>query len=90
MIVSITITVVDVVMIFSYSIIIYYHSLKKSVATQQIKRQKKLPIICILLGATFALFTLPFALLVFIMEDTPFYANISFVGNSGLNGIVSG
>ena len=88
MIVSITIIIVDVVMIFSYSIIIYYYSLKNSVATQPTKRQKKLPIICIILGATFVLFTLPFALLVFTMEDVPFYANVILVGNSGVNSIV--
>ena len=88
MIVSITIIIVDVVMIFSYSIIIYYYSLKNSVATQPTKRQKKLPIICIILGATFVLLTLPFALLVFTMEDVPFYANVILVGNSGVNSIV--
>ena len=88
MIVSITIIVVDVVMIFSYSILMYHYNLKNRVATQSSKRQKKLPIICILLGATFVLFTLPFALLVFTMEDVPFYANIILVGNSGVNSIV--
>ena len=88
MIVSITIIVVDIVIIFSYSIIIYHHRLKNKVATQLTKRQKKLPIICIILGATFVLFTLPFALLVFTMEDVPFYANVILVGNSGVNSIV--
>ena len=88
MIVSITIIVVDIVIIFSYSIIIYHHRLKNKVATQLTKRQKKLPIICIILGATFALSTLPFALLVFTMEDVPFYANVILVGNSGVNSIV--
>ena len=88
MIVSITIIAVDVVMIFSYFIIIYHYRLKNRVATHQTKLQKKLPIICILLGATFVLFTLPFALLVFTMEDVPFYANIILVGNSGVNSIV--
>ena len=87
-IVSITIIVVDIVIIFSYSIIIYHHRLKNKVATQLTKRQKKLPIICIILGATFVLFTLPFALLVFTMEDVPFYANVILVGNSGVNSIV--
>ena len=86
-IVSITIIVVDIVMIFSYSIIIYHHRLKNKVATQLTKRQKNLPIICIILGATFVLFTLPFALLVFTMEDVPFYANVILVGNSGVNSI---
>ena len=88
MIVSITIIAVDVVMIFSYFIIIYHYRLKNRVATHQTKLQKKLPIICILLGATFVLFTLPFALLVFTMEDVPFYANVILVGNSGVNSIV--
>ena len=88
MIVSITIIAVDVVMIVSYFIIIYHYRLKNRVATHQTKLQKKLPIICILLGATFVLFTLPFALLVFTMEDVPFYANIILVGNSGVNSIV--
>ena len=87
-IVSITIIVVDIVIIFSYSIIIYHHRLKNKVTTQLTKRQKKLPIICIILGATFVLFTLPFALLVFTMEDVPFYANVILVGNSGVNSIV--
>ena len=88
MIVSITIIAVDVVMIFSYFIIIYHYRLKNRVATHQTKLQKKLPIICILLGATFVLFTLPFALLVFTMEEVPFYANVILVGNSGVNSIV--
>ena len=88
MIVSITIIAVDVVMIFSYFIIIYHYRLKNRVATHQTKLQKKLPIICILLGATFVLFTLPFALLVFTMENVPFYANVILVGNSGVNSIV--
>ena len=88
MIISITIIVVYVVMTFSYSIIIYHHRLKNKVATQLTKRQKNLPIICIILGATFVLFTLPFALLVFTMEDVPFYANVILVGNSGVNSII--
>ena len=88
MIVSITIIAVDVVMIVSYFIIIYHYRLKNRVATYQTKLQKKLPIICILLGATFVLFTLPFALLVFTMEDVPFYANVILVGDSGVNSIV--
>ena len=88
MIISITIIVVYVVMTFSYSIIIYHHRLKNKVATQLTKRQKNLPIICIILGATFVLFTLSFALLVFTMEDVPFYANVILVGNSGVNSII--
>ena len=88
MIISITIIVVYVVMTFSYSIIIYHHRLKNKVATQLTKRQKNLPIRCIILGATFVLFTLPFALLVFTMEDVPFYANVILVGNSGVNSII--
>ena len=85
--ISIIIIIGDIIMITSYSLIIYTMNFKNRVSGNQGKL-KKLPVICIAIVLTFILFTLPFATIKLATGKIPFWANMVLIANSGMNSIV--
>ena len=51
-------------------------------------KHKKLPIVCLAIGATFVLLTLPFVIAKLFLGYVPSWANRTLIINSGMNSIV--
>ena len=85
--ISIIIVIADIIMITSYSLIIYTMNFKKRVSGN-LGELKKLPVICVAIVLTFILFTLPFATIKLATGKIPFWANMILIANSGMNSIV--
>ena len=84
---SAVIIVADVLIFTLYSLIIYYANSKNKMASTKIKH-KKLPIVCLAIGATFVLLTLPFVIAKLFLGYVPSWANRTLIINSGMNSIV--
>ena len=78
----------DIVIISSYSLIIYLTTFKTKKVSSAQKPSNKLPIICIAIAATFVMFTLPYAVATFVIGVATFWPNFMLVLNSGVNSIV--
>ena len=85
---SVIIIIADIVIISSYSLIIYLTTFKTKKVSSAQKQSNKLPIICIAIAATFVMFTLPYAIATFVIGVATFWPNFMLVLNSGVNSIV--
>lgn len=85
--ISVIIIIADIIMITSYSLIVYTMNFKNR-ASGSFGELKKLPVICIAIVLTFILFTLPFATINLATGKIPFWANLILIANSGMNSIV--
>ena len=85
--ISVIIIIADIIMIISYSLIVYTMNFKNRVSGN-LGELKKLPVICIAIVFTFILFTLPFATIKLATRKIPFWANMILIANSGMNSIV--
>ena len=88
MILSIMIIIADFIIISSYLLVIYVTAVKKKKISRTHDKISKLLIICIIIGATFVLFTIPYAIARFILGKIPFWASFIIVLNSGMNSVV--
>ena len=84
---AVVILVADVLIISIYSLMIYHITSYKKMTNTKTK-QKKLPIVCLAIGATFVLFTLPFVVAKLVLGYIPPWANRTLILNSGMNSIV--
>ena len=84
---SVVILVADVLIFSIYSLIIYHITSYKKMTNTKTK-QKKLPIVCLAIGATFVLFTLPFVVAKLVLGYIPPWANRTLILNGGMNSIV--
>ena len=84
---SIIIIIADMVMITSYSLILYQVNFKRKVSSTQ-KKSSKLSLVCIATVVTFVLLTLPYAITRILTGQVPFWANVILVTNSGMNSVV--
>ena len=84
---TVVILVADVLIFSIYSLMIYHITSYKKMANTKTK-QKKLPIVCLAIGATFVLFTLPFVVAKLALGYIPPWANCTLILNSGMNSIV--
>ena len=84
---SVVILVADVLIFSLYSLIIYHITSYKKVTNTKTK-QKKLPIVCLAIGTTFVLFTLPFVVAKLALGYISPWANRTLLLNSGMNSIV--
>ena len=80
------IIIADILIFIFYSLIIYYTS-SKTIKSNKTK-DRKLPIICMAIAATFIFLTLPYVVTRLILGSTPFWANLTLLMNSGMNSIV--
>ena len=80
------IIIADILIFIFYSLIIYYTS-SKTIKSNKTK-DRKLPIICMAIAATFIFLTLPYVVTRLILGCTPFWANLTLRMNSGMNCIV--
>ena len=85
--ISVIIIIADIIMIISYSLIVYTMNFKNRVSAN-LGELKNLPVICIAIVFTFILFTLPFATIKLATRKIPFWANMILIANSGMNSIV--
>ena len=85
---SVIIIIADVIMISSYSLIIYITTCKTKKVSSAQKQSNKLPAICIAIAATFVMFTLPYAVARFVIGAATFWPNLMLVLSSGVNSIV--
>ena len=85
---SVIIIIADVIMISSYSLIIYITTFKTKKVSSAQKQSNKLPAICIAIAATFVMFTLPYAVARFVIGAATFWPNLMLVLSSGVNSIV--
>ena len=85
---SVIIIIADVIMISSYSLIIYITTCKTKKVSSAQKQSNKLPAICIAIAATFVMFTLPYAVARFVIGTATFWPNLMLVLSSGVNSIV--
>ena len=85
---SVVIILADFIMTFSYSLIIFKSSLKKKKTSSNQEYSHKLQRVCIAIGTTFVLFTLPYAIARFKHGKTPIWASFILVLNSGMNSII--
>lgn len=67
--------------------IIYHTSFTKKTINIKTKN-KKLPIICLVIAATFVPLTLPFVIAKLFLGYVPFWANRTLIMNSEMNSIV--
>ena len=84
---SIFILVTDI-MIISYAVRFYVVSIKRNKIERTTNKRKRLPVICLAIGVTFIICTLPFAVTRFAMDMIIFWANMILIANSGLNSII--
>ena len=84
---SVVLIVADVLIFTLYSLIIYHTTFKTKIASTKTKH-KRLTIVCIAIGATFVLLTLPFVIAKLFLGYVPSWANRTLVMNSGMNSIV--
>ena len=89
LVLSIVIIMLDFLMIFCYSTIIYQMSFKnrKTIATIG-EDDHQLPFLCVFIAGVFIMFTLPYAATRFYLGYVPFWANYILILNSGMNSIV--
>ena len=81
---SIFVIMTDITMIISYAVIVYVVSIKRNKIKRTTNKRKRLLVICLAIGATFIIFTLPFAVTRFTMGMIIFWANMILITNSGL------
>ena len=84
---SIIIIIADLIMITSYSLILYQVNFKRKVSSTQ-KQSSKLSLVCIATVATFVLLTLPYAITRILTGRVPFWTNVILVTNGGMNSVV--
>ena len=85
---SVCIVSADVLIILCYSIIVFAISIRKKKVHSISERRRRLPIICLSIGATFVLCTLPFAVSKFALGEVKFWGDMILLLNSGMNSIV--
>ena len=85
---SVIIIIADLVIISSYSLIIYVTTFKTKNISRSGNQSTRLPVICVAIAATFVLFTLPYALARLALGGVSFVPNFILVLNSGMNSIV--
>ena len=81
---SIFMIMTDITMIISYAVIVYVVSIKRNKIKRTTNKRKRLLVICLAIGATFIIFTPPFAVTRFTMGMIIFWANMILITNSGL------
>lgn len=84
---SLIIIIAGLIMITSYSLILYQVNFKRKVSSTQ-KQSSKLSLVCIATVATFVLLTLPYAITRILTGRVPFWNNVILVTNSGMNSAV--
>ena len=84
---SLIIIIAGLIMITSYSLILYQVNFKRKVSSTQ-KQSSKLSLVCIATVATFVLLTLPYAITRILTGRVPFWNNVILVTNSGMNSVV--
>lgn len=84
---SIIILIADMIMITSYSLILYQVNYKRKVLSTK-KKSRNLSLVCIATVVTFVLLTLPYAITRILTGQVPFWANAILVTNSGMNSVV--
>ena len=85
---SVCIVHADALMVVCYSSIIYLTRIKKKKVQSVSEASNRLPIICLCIGATFVICTLPFAIAKFSLGRVVFWADVPLILNSGMNSIV--
>ena len=85
---SVVIILADFIITLSYSLIIFKTRSQKEKISSNQENSHKLQVVCIAIGTTFVLFTLPYAIARFTHEKTPIWASFILVLNSGMNSIV--
>ena len=85
---SIFVIVTDITMIISHAVRFYVVSIKRNKIERTTNKRKRLPVICLAIGVTFIICTLPFAVTRFAMDLIIFWANMILIANSGLNRII--
>lgn len=85
---SIFIIVTDIIMVISYTVIIYVVSMKRSKTERATNNRKRLPVICLAIGVTIIICTMPFAVTRFAMSMIIFWVNVILIANSGLNSVI--
>ena len=89
LVLSIVIILLDFSMVISYSIIIYNMSYKKRKnLVPESAKDKRLPVLCVVIAAVFVLFTMPYAITRLSFGSVPFWANFILLLNSGMNSLV--
>ena len=84
---SVIIIIADMVMITSYSLILYQVNFKKKALSTQ-KKSSKLSLVCIATVVTFVLLTLPYAITRILTGQVPFWTNVILGTNSWMNSVV--
>ena len=85
---SVCIVHADALMVVCYSSIIYLTRIKKKKVQSVSEASNRLPIICLCIGATFVICTLPFAIAKFSLGRIVFWTDVPLILNSGMNSIV--
>ena len=85
---SVCIVVADVLIIVCYSIVVFVINIRKKKVHSASERRRRLPIICLSIGAAFVLFTLPFAVSKFALGDVKFWGDMILLLNSGMNSVI--
>ena len=88
MILSVAIVIADFIMISSYFLITYVATVKRKKISRTYGKISKLLIVCTIIGATFVVFTIPYAVARFILGKIPFWASFIIVLNSGMNSVI--
>ena len=88
MILSVTLVIADFIIISSYFLVIYVTTVKRKKISKTHDKISKLLIICTIIGTTFVLFTIPYAVARFILGKVPFWASFIIVLNSGMNSVI--
>ena len=88
LVLSITIIVADVTIVASYFVIIFLTTFRRKKISSSLKKSSRLSTICVVIAATFVLFTLPYAVARFTIGAANFWGNFILVLNSGMNSIV--
>ena len=83
---SVAIVIADILIFIFYSLIIYCTSSKTIKSNKTMN--KKLPIICMAIGATFIFLTFPYVVARLTLGSAPFWANLTLLMNSGMNSVV--
>ena len=85
---SVCIAVADILMIISYSVVVLVIDIRKKKVNSTSERKSRLPIICLSIGATFVLCTLPFAVSKFTLGEVTFWGDMVLLLNSGMNSVI--
>ena len=86
LILSVAIIIADISIFLFHSLTIYY-STSKTIKSNKTK-DRRLPIICMAIGATFIFLTLPYIVARLTLGSAPFWANLTLLLNSGMNSVV--